>query len=273
MSEIRVEIAPGITIGDGCKLAVISGPCVIEGLEMCLEIGRKMQAVCAELGLQYVFKASFDKANRTSVQSFRGPGLEAGLEILAEVKRQLNVPVTTDVHECAQVAAVAAVADILQIPAFLCRQTDLLVACGETGRTVNVKKGQMVAPEGMKHAVAKVRSTGNNSVFLTERGSTFGYGNLVVDMRGLRIMRDFGVPVCFDATHSVQLPGGQGQTTGGQREYAPVLMNAALAVGVDAVFMETHPSPDTAKSDGPNAIALADMQAVLRRGKAIHELA
>jgi len=245
---------------------------VLEAPELCLEIGHALRQTCAELGLGYVFKASYDKANRTSAQSFRGAGMEAGLALLARLRRELGVPVLTDVHDAAQVPEVAAVVDILQIPAFLCRQTDLLLAAGQSGKVVNIKKGQFLAPEDMRHALDKVRGTGNPRVMSTERGTTFGYHNLVVDMRGLVIMRELGAPVVFDATHSVQLPGGQGHASGGRREFVPPLLRAALAVGVDAIFLETHPQPDRALSDGPNSVPLADIPALLRQGKAIHEL-
>ena len=269
---IGFEIAPGIRIGDAQPPLIIAGPCVIETEELCLKIGRRLQSVCAELGLQYVFKASFDKANRTSLTSYRGPGLETGLQILQTVKSELTVPILTDVHEVHQVEAAAEVVDILQIPAFLCRQTDLLVAAGRTDRTVNIKKGQFVAPEDLKPAAEKVFSTDNTKVILTERGTTFGYHNLVVDMRGLVIMRSFGIPVVFDATHSVQIPGGHGNVSDGRREFAPYLLRAATAVGIDGVFIETHPSPRAAMSDGPDSIALDDMTAVLTQIQRIHKV-
>jgi 2-dehydro-3-deoxyphosphooctonate aldolase (KDO 8-P synthase) len=245
---------------------------VIETPDTCVEIARTMKGICAELGLNYVFKASFDKANRTSVKSFRGPGLKAGLEILEEVGRTVDVPLVTDVHEPDQIDAVAAVVDILQIPAFLCRQTDLLVAAGHSGCTVNIKKGQFIAPGDMRPALDKVHSTGNDKVMLTERGTTFGYRNLVVDMRGLAIMRELGVPVIFDGTHSVQLPGGQGESSGGQREFVAPLVRAAAGIGVDGFFLETHPDPSVALSDGPNTIALADMKELLSKGRDIDAL-
>ena len=261
-----------VRVGGDAPLLVIAGPCIIEAPEICLEIGLVLQEICAELGLGYVFKASYDKANRTSGESFRGAGVAEGLAILADIKARLGVPVLTDVHECAQIHDAAEVADILQIPAFLCRQTDLLLAAGHNGRVVNVKKGQFLAPEDMKHALAKVASTGNHRVMSCERGTTFGYHNLVVDMRGLVTMRELGSPVVFDATHSVQQPGGLGNASGGRREFVPPLLRAALAVGVDAIFLETHPDPSKALSDGPNSVPLAEMAALLRQGKAIHEL-
>jgi 2-dehydro-3-deoxyphosphooctonate aldolase (KDO 8-P synthase) len=270
--SIRCEIAPGLAVGDGCPLLVMSGPCVAESEALCLAIAAELKAVCARLGLGYVFKASYDKANRTSGGSFRGQGLEGGLAILRAVKQAHGVPIVTDVHEVAQVEAVAEVADILQIPAFLCRQTDLLLAAGRTGKVVNIKKGQFCAPGDMRHAVDKVRSTGNPRVLLTERGTTFGYHNLVVDMRALPIMRGHGVPVIFDATHSVQLPGGQGGASGGQREFVAPLLRAACAVGLDGLFLESHPNPAAALSDGPNSIPLAEMAELLRTGRQLHDL-
>ncbi len=231
-----------------------------------------LAAIAARLGLPLVFKSSFDKANRTSASSFRGPGLEEGLNILAEIKRETGLPVVTDIHHPEQAAVVAEVADVLQIPAFLCRQTDLLVAAAKTGRVINVKKGQFLAPWDMKNVVEKVRTAGNDQVWLTERGSTFGYNNLVVDMRAIPEMRKFDVPVVFDATHSVQIPGGLGGASGGQREYVAVLASAAVAAGADGVFMETHPDPDKALCDGPNSLPLDQMEALLTRLKAIWEL-
>jgi len=272
MSEPRcIELRPGLRVGTGAAPVVIAGPCVVESLETCRRIAGSAAEACAALGLPYVFKASFDKANRTSGSSFRGHGMEAGLEVLAAIRDEFGVPVLTDIHESAQAAPVAAVVDILQIPAFLCRQTDLLVAAGETGRPVSIKKGQFMAPEDMGPAVAKVRQTGNDKVLLTERGTTFGYHNLVVDMRGLVIMAELGVPVIFDATHSVQLPGGQGTASGGQRQFIAPLVRAAAAVGVHGLFIETHPEPARALSDGANSLALDELRDLLRSFKAIHE--
>ena len=251
---------------------VLAGPCVIENREITLATASALAAVAARLGLPLVFKSSFDKANRTSVTSFRGPGLDEGLSILAEVKRETGLPVVTDIHHPEQAAPVAEVADVLQIPAFLCRQTDLLVAAAATGRVVNIKKGQFLAPWDMKNAVDKVRASGNDNVWLTERGSTFGYNNLVVDMRSITEMKKFDVPVVFDATHSVQIPGGLGGASGGQREYVPVLASAAVAAGADGVFMETHPDPDKALCDGPNSLPLDRMEGLLARLKNIWEL-
>ena len=263
-----------VTVGQlelgGDALFVIAGPCVLENQETPRRIAEAMKSLCSGLGLPYIFKASFDKANRTSVKSFRGPGLEAGLSQLAAIKAEFDFPVLTDVHEAGQCAAVAEVADILQIPAFLCRQTDLLEAAAATGRVVNVKKGQFLAPGDMANVVTKLREFGaGDRTVLTERGASFGYNNLVSDMRSIPIMKRTGCPVVFDATHSVQMPGGQGETSGGNREFAPVLARAAVAAGADGVFMETHPEPDSALSDGPNMIPLAEMEELLRSLKAI----
>lgn len=254
------------SVGENNPLLLIAGPCVAESLELCREVAVTLQEYSAARGINYVFKASFDKANRTALHTQRGLGLESGLEILQKIKDEFGLPVTTDVHESTQCAAVARVCDVLQIPAFLCRQTDLLLAAGaaagENGGAVNIKKGQFLAPEGMKHAADKVRAGGCDHVFLTERGTTFGYNNLVVDFRSLEIMREIA-PVCFDATHSVQRPGGGGDKSEGDRRFVPSLMRAACAVGVDALFIETHPDPDKAWSDGPNMIPLAQMPALL----------
>lgn len=258
-----------MTAGDGV-LTVLAGPCMAESLELCLETAAFLKELCASLDVHYVFKASFDKANRTSGTSVRGPGLKRGLEILAAVKEHHHVPVVTDVHESCQAAAVAEVADILQIPAFLCRQTDLLEACAATGRCVNVKKGQFMAPEDMKGAVGKLRHAGCEDILLTERGASFGYHNLVVDMRSFPIMSSLGVPVLFDATHSVQLPGGLGGSSGGQREFIRPLARAAAGAGIDGIFMEVHPNPDRALSDGPNSLNFKDAETVLREVKEIY---
>lgn len=244
---------------------LIAGPCVIESEEMVLSIAAQMQEITEELGIPYTFKASFDKANRTSISGFRGPGIERGLEILQKVKDVYGLPVCTDIHEPWQAERAAQVADILQIPAFLCRQTDLLVAAAKTGKCVNIKKAQFLAPWDMKNCLDKVRESGNNNVMLCERGTTFGYNTLVVDMTGLRVMKEFGVPVIFDATHSVQKPGGNGTSTGGNRQYVEYLAKAALAVGADGLFMETHPEPDYAKSDGPNMVPLGEMKKLLKK--------
>jgi 2-dehydro-3-deoxyphosphooctonate aldolase (KDO 8-P synthase) len=250
-----------ITLG-GDKMVLFGGPCAAESYDICIETGSKVKAICAKLGIDYIFKSSFDKANRTSAGSYRGPSKEEGLEILARVKKELNVPIVTDVHESYQCAEAAEVADVLQIPAFLCRQTDLLKAAARTGKAVKIKKGQFMAPEDMKYAVDKVKGEGNNNVFLTERGASFGYHTLVVDMRSLPIMRQY-TPVIFDVTHSVQQPGGKGGSSGGQREFAPFLARAAAASGVDGFFIETHPNPEKALSDGPNMIPLHEMEGFL----------
>lgn len=253
-----LELAPGLTLG-GEKLLLIAGPCAIESLEISMHTAAVLKELSERLGIGYIFKSSFDKANRTSEHSFRSIGFDESLEILARVRHEVGVPVLTDVHESDQVHAIAQVADAIQIPAFLCRQTDLLLAAGRSGRAVNIKKGQFMAPEDMRYAVEKVQGTSNKNVFLTERGSTFGYHNLVVDMRSLPIMRQFA-PVVFDVTHSVQMPGGLGGASGGQREFAPYLARAAAAAGVDGFFIETHPDPDKALSDGPNMIPLHVME-------------
>lgn len=257
-----VAVGP-VSFGNHLPLALIAGPCQLEGTEQAVEIAGRLAETCARLGLGYVFKASFDKANRTSVSAERGPGLEEGLRQLEAVRAQAGVPVLTDVHLPAQCAPVAEVADILQIPAFLCRQTDLLVAAAETGKVVNVKKGQFLAPNDMPPIVEKLTSAGVSGLMLTERGTTFGYNNLVTDMRGLPLMAQTGWPVIMDATHAVQAPGGQGAHSGGDRRMAPVLARAAVAVGVAGVFLETHPDPDRALSDGPNTMRLDDMPALL----------
>jgi 2-dehydro-3-deoxyphosphooctonate aldolase (KDO 8-P synthase) len=265
----RVEVG-SVTIGAG-QLAVIAGPCVIESVELCVNVASSVRAACDELGLGYIFKASFDKANRTSLHSFRGPGLEKGLEALAAVKCEVGVPVLTDIHEAWQAERVAEVVDVLQIPAFLARQTDLLVAAARTGRAVNVKKAQFMSPWDMRPVVEKLTEAGSRRLLLTERGTSFGYNNLVVDFRGLAIMRSLGFPVVYDATHSLQLPGGQGSASGAQREYAPHLMRAAAAVGIDALFLETHPDPDRALSDAAAQLPLAEVPALVHSVKAIHE--
>ena len=259
------------TIGAG-KLTLLGGPCTAESEKICLEIAEYLLDLCTELDIQYVFKASFDKANRSSGSSRRGPGMKEGLRYLAAVKERFNIPVVTDIHESCEAAPVAEVADILQIPAFLCRQTDLLQAAGRTGKVVNIKKGQFMAPEDMKGAVDKVRAVGNDKVMLTERGSSFGYHNLVVDMRSLPTMRSLGVPVIFDATHSVQLPGGLGNASGGQREFVRPLARAAAAIGIDALFCEIHPNPAKAFSDGPNSLDFKLAEELLTEVKAIHDL-
>jgi 2-dehydro-3-deoxyphosphooctonate aldolase (KDO 8-P synthase) len=267
----KVKITDTITLG-GDKMVLFAGPCAAESYDLCIEVGTKVKQLCTELGIEYIFKSSFDKANRTSSGSYRGNTMEAGLEILSRVKKELNVPIVTDVHESYQCAEVATVADVLQIPAFLCRQTDLLRAAAKTGKAVKIKKGQFMAPEDMQYAVQKVRAEGNNNVFLTERGASFGYHTLVVDIRSLPIMRQFS-PVIFDVTHSVQQPGGKGGSSGGQREFAPFLARAAAAAGVDGFFIETHPVPEKALSDGPNMIPLKEMESFLKMIKAHWDLA
>lgn len=238
-------------VGQGCPMLLMAGPCVLEGYERSLMIGRRAKAIADKLGMPYVFKASFDKANRSSYNSFRGPGLKEGLAILAQIKKDLGVPIVTDIHEPSQAEPVAEVADILQIPAFLCRQTDLVYQAAKTGRTVNVKKGQFLAPWDMKNVIKKIEEAGNHNIMLTERGASFGYNTLVTDMRGLAIMRELGYPVVMDATHSVQIPGGQGTSSGGQSQYVPHMARAAAAVGIDALFLEVHDNPAEALSDGP----------------------
>lgn len=265
---VAVKIG-NVTVGGGAPLALIAGPCVIEGKERTLAIGREVKAIADRLALPYIFKASFDKANRSSFQAFRGPGLVEGLGILSDIKRELGVPVLSDIHEATQAAPAAKVLDVLQIPAFLCRQTDLLHAAAQTGKPVNVKKGQFLSPAEMKNVVTKLEEAGNRSILLTERGSSFGYNNLVVDMRSLAIMRAFGYPVVFDATHSVQLPGGGGDRSAGQREFVPVLARAAVAAGIDALFLEVHDDPAAALSDGPNMVPLADLESLLRQVLAV----
>ena len=266
-----VTVGP-VSFGDG-SLALIAGPCAIESEELCLSVGQHMADLCRRLDIPYVFKSSFDKANRTSINSFRGDGLETGLRILQRVKEEIGVPILTDVHETCHVAEVAKVADILQIPAFLCRQTDLLIECGKQGSAVNIKKGQFLAPDDMKHAVEKITETGNPNVLVTERGALFGYRDLIVDMRSLVIMRSQGKPVIFDATHSVQQMGAAGGSSGGFPEFIPAQVRAAAAVGVDGLFIETHPDPAKAMSDGSNMIPLEHMEAVLRMALASHSSA
>jgi 2-dehydro-3-deoxyphosphooctonate aldolase (KDO 8-P synthase) len=253
----------GAEIGPDRPLFLIAGPCVVEDAALTLDIAGQLKAIAGELGIPYVFKASYDKANRSSRASFRGPGLEQGLKVLAEVKRQHRVPVLTDVHEDTPLAEVASVVDVLQTPAFLCRQTNFIVNVCSQGKPVNIKKGQFLSPWEMANVVDKARSTGNQEIMVCERGFSFGYNNLVSDMRALAVMRDFGAPVVFDATHSVQLPGGKGSASGGQREFIPVLARAAVAAGVAGLFMETHPDPERALSDGPNAWPLPRMRGLL----------
>jgi 2-dehydro-3-deoxyphosphooctonate aldolase (KDO 8-P synthase) len=270
----RVEITDRVSAGGGGPLLLIAGPDLIENETHALKMARALAEIAARRQMPFVFKASFDKANRTSIDSPRGPGLEAGLEILARIKSEIGVPVTTDFHVPGQAEAVARVADLLQVPAFLSRQTDMLLAAGKSGRAVNVKKGQFLAPWDVQPIVDKLGSTGNTNIMLTERGTSFGYNNLVVDFRSLPRMRSLGVPICFDATHSVQLPGGRGTSSGGEREFVASLARAAVAVGVDALFFEVHDDPDNALCDGPNQIPLDEFPALLdtvRRHDALHE--
>ena len=268
----RVEIGPGLAIGGGAPLAFIAGPCVIESERHVLAMARALSRIAAEAGVPFIFKSSFDKANRSSAGSFRGPGLREGLRILKRVKSDVGAPVLSDIHEPAQAEAAAEVLDILQIPAFLCRQTDLLIAAGRTGRPVNIKKGQFLSPWEMQNAVDKVRSAGNERVLLTERGSSFGYQNLVVDFRSLVVMKESGCPIVMDATHSVQHPGGLGDRSGGDAQFIPFLARAAAAVGIDALFCEVHDDPGTAKSDGPNSLRLEAVGPLLRQVIAIDAL-
>lgn len=266
MKEVKIG---NLTVGGGKGLFLLAGPCVIEDPERTLMIGRRTKEICDRLGIPYIFKASFDKANRSSYSSFRGPGLEEGLKILAHIKKELQVPVVSDIHSVEQIEPAAEVLDVLQIPAFLCRQTDLVYGAAKTGKCVNVKKGQFMAPKDMINVLKKMEEAGNENLMLTERGASFGYNNLVVDMRSFPIMRDFGYPVIFDATHSVQLPGGAGTKSSGQREFVPFLSRAAVGTGVDGLFMEVHDNPEEALSDGPNMVRLDDLEAILRDLKAI----
>ncbi|MDA2912925.1 3-deoxy-8-phosphooctulonate synthase [Acidobacteriia bacterium AH_259_A11_L15] len=265
----EISIGP-LRIGGANGLFLIAGPCVIESEAHARSLAERIAAVCAELKLPYIFKTSYDKANRTSAKSYRGPGLKEGLRILRKIKDDLKLPILTDVHEPSQVAPAAEVADILQIPAFLSRQTDLLIAAGRSGRVVNIKKGQFVSPWEMQHAIEKVASTGNGKILVTERGSSFGYNNLVVDMRAFPILRGFGYPVVFDVTHSLQLPGGEGNQSGGQREFAEPLARAAVAAGVDGLFIEVHDNPDRALSDPATQLPLAQLKPLLQKLLAIH---
>ena len=274
MKADRIEIAGGkkmktvelnkVTFGNKDEIVLMAGPCVIESQKEALEIGRAIKDITNSLGIPYIFKASYDKANRSSYNSFRGPGLEEGLKILAEIKKELDVPVVSDVHCITQIEEAAKVLDIIQIPAFLCRQTDLVFAAAKTGKVVNVKKGQFMAPLDMKNVVDKIKETGNENILLTERGASFGYNNLVVDFRSIAIMRSFGYPIIFDGTHSVQLPGGAGTTSSGQREFVPYLSRAATAIGIDGLFLEVHTDPPNAKSDGANMLYIDDLKALLK---------
>ena len=271
MSEIKPFKVENVTFGDG-RLTFILGPCVVETEKHALFMAREINDICSSVGVEFVYKSSFDKANRSSIESFRGGGLEFGLEILGRVKEEIGVPVITDVHETWQVEKTAAVADVIQIPAFLCRQTDLLIESARSGKAVNVKKGQFLAPWDAKNIVEKLQGAGCEKILLTERGASFGYNNLVVDLRSFPIMRSFGVPVVFDVTHSLQLPGGLGKATGGQSQYIEDFARAGVACGVDAVFMEVHDNPAVAPSDGPNQLPLNRLEKLLRKLKQIHEL-
>ena len=262
----------GFEVGLDRPFFLIAGPCVIESMQLQLDVAGQLKEITGQLGIPFIFKSSFDKANRTSGTSFRGPGLEEGLKVLGEVKRQLGVPVLTDVHEYTPLDEVTSVVDVLQTPAFLCRQTDFIQKVASAGKPVNIKKGQFLSPWEMKHVTAKARATGNEQIMACERGVSFGYNNLVSDMRSLSVMRDTGCPVVFDATHSVQLPGGMDGKSGGQREFVPVLARAAMAVGIAGIFMETHPDPDKALSDGPNAWPLGKMRALLETLMALDEV-
>ena len=260
-----------IPVGGG-DLVLIAGPCAMESEYLCLSVAEQISEICSELGINYIFKSSFDKANRTSIGSFRGYGVEQGMDILRKVKQQIGVPVLTDVHECAHVQDVADVVDVLQIPAFLCRQTDLLAECGKWGQAVNIKKGQFMAPEDIGYAVEKVPTSGTQNVFVTERGALFGYRDLVVDMRSLVVMRSFGYPVVFDATHSVQQMGGAGGASGGRTEFIPAQVRAAAAVGIDGLFVETHPTPEKALSDGSTMVPTSHIRSLLQMALAAHSI-
>ena len=267
-----VTINETIKVGPGHPFLLIAGPCVLESVEVTRRVAGFMRDLTAKLGINYVFKASFDKANRTSITSFRGPGLDQGLRILADIRREFALPVVSDIHDVGQVIQAATVLDILQIPAFLCRQTDLLLAAAQTGKPINLKKGQFLSAWDMRHAVTKIKSTGNRNLLLTERGTSLGYNNLVVDMRSLPVMRELGCPVIYDATHSVQLPGGAGGSSGGQREFIAPLARAAVAAGIDGLFMEVHPDPDKALCDGPNSLALDTVEPLLVQLLEIHKV-
>jgi 2-dehydro-3-deoxyphosphooctonate aldolase (KDO 8-P synthase) len=261
-----------ISMGPGAELVLFAGPCVIEDHNTTLSIARFLKDMARDLGIPFVFKASYDKANRTSLESYRGPGMLEGLQILSSIKNELSIPILSDVHSQLEVESAAQVLDIIQIPAFLCRQTDLILSVARTGKPVNIKKGQFLSPWDMSRVTEKITSTGNHKILLTERGSMFGYSNLVVDFRSIKIMQDIGFPVIFDATHSVQLPGGAGNSSGGQREFAPLLAKAAVAAGADGIFIEVHPDPDRAKCDGPNSLPLTNLHDLIFRLKAIRRL-
>jgi len=261
----------GFSIGGDQPFALISGPCVIEDSDAAYQIASYLRQLTDKLNIPYIFKASYDKANRTSINAYRGPGLEAGLQVLSRIRSELDVPVLSDIHQISEVGPASQVLDVVQIPAFLCRQTDLLVEAAGTGKPINIKKGQFLSPWDMAHGVEKIRSSGNNQIMLTERGAMFGYNNLVTDFRSIPIMQDTGCPVIFDATHSVQLPGGAGASSAGQRKFAPLLAKAAIAAGANAIFLEVHPDPDKALSDGPNAMRLDTVEALLLQLKKIQQ--
>ena len=271
MTPRRIKVG-GFEIGAGRPVALIAGPCVIEGRDSALRHAALIKQVADRVGMPVIYKSSYDKANRTSLSSFRGPGIEEGLRILAKVRQEIGVPVLTDVHQKEEVALAKESVDVLQIPAFLCRQTDFVIAVAQSGKVVNVKKGQFLAPWDLGNVVEKIVSTGNEQVMVTERGASFGYNNLVSDMRSLVVLRDYGYPVVFDATHSLQLPGGLGKASGGERRYIPALARAAVAVGIDALFMEVHEDPDRALSDGPNSLPLKELEGLLKRVKEIDGL-
>jgi 2-dehydro-3-deoxyphosphooctonate aldolase (KDO 8-P synthase) len=269
MKEVRIG---EIRIGKGNPLVIIAGPCVIENEEITFTTAQKLKEVCDRLGISLIFKSSFDKANRTSGSSFRGPGIDQGLKILSEVKKRFSIPVISDIHAVDEVRPASEVLDALQIPAFLCRQTDLILSSSRTGKPVNVKKGQFLAPWDVKHIIEKFTSTGNQNLLLTERGTSFGYNNLIVDFRGFSVIRSFGYPMLFDVTHSLQLPGGEGRSSGGQREYAPSLARAAVATGVDGLFIEVHPDPMKALSDASTMIPLNEIEGLLQQTKTLHDM-
>lgn len=272
MSPVREIAVGGVRIGGGAPLVLIAGPCVIESEAHAMMLAERLKQITADAGVPLIYKASYDKANRSSVESYRGPGVAEGLRVLAQIKSKLGVPILTDVHDASQVEAAAKVADVIQVPAFLSRQTDLLVAAGKSGRVVNLKKGQFLSPWEMKHAVEKVATTGNSNIIVTERGASFGYQNLVVDMRSFPILRGLGYPVVFDVTHSVQLPGGAGKSSGGQPEFIEPLARAGVAAGVDGVFLEVHEEPARALSDGTNALPLGELPALLGKLKSLATL-
>lgn len=267
--EVAIE---NIRIGNGNLPVIIAGPCVIENEDITFYTAEKLKEICSTVGLPFIFKSSYDKANRTSLSSYRGPGIDRGLKILSDIKAKFDIPVISDVHSIDEVKPASEVLDVMQIPAFLCRQTDLILEASKTGKPVNIKKGQFLAPWDVKNIIDKFVSTGNKNLFITERGTSFGYNNLVVDFRAFPIMRSFGCPVIFDVTHSLQLPGGQGSSSGGQREFAEPFARAAVAVGIDGLFMEVHPEPDKALCDGPNMIELSDLKRMLNTIKAICDL-